>query len=75
MQLTQIPSVITFSPTWIGLATKAAPIVWGEEKTREKDWLDGSVGSQYELWTLDQHKNQDVQFYKYCTVVRMNGCD
>lgn len=32
-ELTQIPSVITLSLSWIGLATKAAPIVCEEDAT------------------------------------------
>lgn len=33
-ELTQIPNVMTFSPTWIGLATNAAPIVCREKQTK-----------------------------------------
>lgn len=33
-ELTQIPNVITLSPTWIGLATNAAPIVCQEKQTK-----------------------------------------
>lgn len=33
-ELTQIPNVMTLSPTWIGLATNAAPIVCREKQTK-----------------------------------------
>lgn len=49
-QLTHIPRVITFSPTWIGLATKAAPIVCEEEKTstaRHQSLYTGQSQSEY----------------------------
>ena len=49
-QLTHIPRVITFSPTWIGLATKAAPIVCEEENTgtgKHRSLHTGQSQSEY----------------------------